>query len=504
MINIYNFGHNREKKFGLKKGRLGVNIFLIVAIVICVLAVSTLFVYLVNMGILPFKYVIICLAASLIVAIVSVLMLWLSKKHRITTTLYGIFLIIVSAAICFGLVYLIQTRNFFSQTKAREFYVINYSIYVHQDSEFQELQDLNDKRLATYIDTVTSYTEAFDELKQQINFSTTLNNTYLDAVSSFKNHEADFIMLSDSYVDILNDLEENFSETIRKIYTIDIKVFESVEVRDVDVLHEPFNIYISGIDVKGDISTVSRSDVNMIVTINPNTHKILLTSIPRDFYMQLHGTTGLKDKLTHSGIYGPTMTVKTVEDFLNIDINYFVRVNFSSVMNLVDAIGGVYLTPNITLYRNTDGVGCYYQKDVKELFYGACALRYARERKAYGTGDIQRIQNQQQVLTAILDKLMSPEIIKNYSSILAAVQSNFETSLPEQKIYQLINNQLDSMPKWEVLDCHMEGFDSHSDIYSYGKNEAGDYGVNYYYVMEPNYDTVEAAKAKIKAVFAGE
>ena len=456
------------------------------------------------MSILPFKYLIIVIVLIVVFIALGVLMFFISKKHKIPAIIYGVFMLIISGFICLGLGYLIQTRSFFGQTKAREYYVIKYSVLVHKDSEYQNLTDLNGKRYASYIDTVTSYTEAFEELKQVISFDTVLNNTYLDATSAFMRHEADFVMLSDSYIGILEDMEEGFSEKVRSVYDIDIKVYDVVEVADVDVLNEPFNVYISGIDVEGDISTISRSDVNMIITVNPKTHKFLLTSIPRDFYMQLHGTTGLKDKLTHSGIYGPTMTVKTVEDFLNIKINYFVRVNFSSVVNLVNAIGGVYLTPNFTFYRAYDGNDCWYNEGVTAWYNGACALRYARERKAYGTGDIQRIQNQQHVLTAILNKILSPEIIKNYSSILSAIQNNFETSIPEQKIYQLINNQLDNMPKWEVLDCHMEGYDSHSDIYSYGKYEAGDYGSNYYYVMEPNYDTVEAAKVKIKEVFEGQ
>ncbi len=456
------------------------------------------------MGILPAKYFAIVVAGVVLFSAVGFLMFFISKKHKVSAIIVSVTLLIISGFMCLGLSYLFSTKDFFNQTKAREYYTVKYSVLVHKDSEYQELSELNDKRYASYVDTVTSYTEAFEELKQIINFNAILHDTYLNAASAFMRGEADFIMLSDSYVGIIEDMEEGFSEKIRSIHTIEVKVYDAVEVSDVDVLNESFNIYISGIDVEGDISQVSRSDVNMIVTVNPKTHKVLLTSIPRDFYIQLHGTTGLKDKLTHSGIYGPTMTVKTVEDFLNIKINYFIRVNFSSVVNLVNAIGGVYLTPNFTFYRAYDGNNCWYNEGVTTWYNGACALRYARERKAYGTGDIQRIQNQQHVLTAILNKILSPEIIKNYSSILSAVQNNFETSIPEQKIYQLINNQLDNMPKWEVLDCHMEGYDSHSDIYSYGKYEAGNYGANYYYVMEPNYDTVEAAKAKIKEVFEGQ
>jgi LCP family protein required for cell wall assembly len=298
-------------------------------------------------------------------------------------------------------------------------------------------------------------------------------------------------------------MEEGFSEKVRSVHGIEIKIYDVFDATDVDVLKEPFNIYISGLDTTGDISEVSRSDVNMIVTVNPNTHKILLTSIPRDYYVQLHGTTGTKDKLTHSGIYGPKMTVKTVEDLMGITINYFVRVNYSSVIKLVDAIGGVYLTPDITLHRNHYEITCYYYAGVRTLYDGPCALRYARERKAYRDGDVHRVQNQQQVLMAIFDKLSSAEILRNYSNILSAIEGSIETSIPENKFYQIINYQLDNMPKWNIENIHLDGVDGYAGIYSSNMDGTGDNG-SFYYVMEPNPESVENAKAKIDAIFAGE
>lgn len=504
MINLYNFGHVAKKSFTLKRASVAARIFSVASTVLFTIVSAAALIFLYIMGVLPLKYIASITVVLIALAAIGVLMFFISRKHKIPAVIYGVVMVILSVFICLGLGYLIKTRDFFGKTKAREYYVVSYSVLVLNDSSYQTLEDLNNKKNASYIDTVSSYTEAFEEIKQKISFDTILKDTYIDAANALTRHEADFILLSTNYLAMLDELDEGFASKVRSVYDLEVKIYDTFEISDVDVLNESFNIYISGIDVEGNISTISRSDVNMIMTINPKTHTILLTSIPRDFYVQLHGTTGLKDKLTHSGIYGPTMTVKTVEDFLGININYFIRVNFSSVVNLVNAIGGVYITPDLTFYRAYDGNDCYYTENVARLYNGACALRYARERKAYGTGDIHRVQNQQQVMTAIIGKLTSSEILKNYSNILSAVEDNFETNIPEQKFYQLLNYQLDTSPRWKIDNYHMEGYDSHNQVYSYGIREAGDYGYNYYYVMEPNYDTVEAAKAKIKEVFDGE
>lgn len=456
---------------------------------------------LLSMGILPLKYMWIVIATLTILLIIGILMFFLSKNHKILAVVFGIIHIATSGVICWGYSYLYDTREFFSQTGAKDHYVINYSVFVMKDSEYQSIDDLDGKRDASYIDTLDSYNEAFEQLKNTIEFSTVIKDTYADAARALMSGEADFVLLNDTYISIIDDMEEGFSEKIRSVHEIEIKIYDVFDATDVDVLGEPFNIYISGLDAIGDISEVSRSDVNMIVTVNPIVHKILLTSIPRDYYVQLHGTTGIKDKLTHSGIYGPKMTVKTVEDLLGIKINYYIRANYSSVIKLVDAIGGVYLTPDITLHRNHYETTCYYYAGVRTLYNGPCALRYARERKAYGDGDMHRIQNQQQVLMAIFDKLSSVEILKNYSNILSAIEGSIETSIPENKFYQIINHQLDNMPKWSIENYYLNGTGSYAGIYSSDVSGTGNNGSNYY-VMEPDMATVEAAKAKIEAVFA--
>ena len=192
---------------------------------------------------------------------------------------------------------------------------------------------------------------------------------------------------------MLNE-ETDFYSLVRSIYTFKIKINVKDVSKDVDVLNDTFNIYLSGIDTYGEISSVSRSDVNIILTINPKTHQILLTSIPRDTYVQLSGTTGYKDKLTHAGIHGVEKSISTIEEFLGIEINYYFKVNFTSVIDIVNTLGVVNVYSEYT-FTSKDGYN--YTKGYNYM-NGAQALSFVRERYAFSEGDIQRGKNQQAMI----------------------------------------------------------------------------------------------------------
>ena len=265
---------------------------------------------------------------------------------------------------------------------------------------------------------------------------------------------------------------------------------------DIDISTQPFTVFISGIDSYGDISSMTRgrSDVNMLATINPNTHEILLTSIPRDYYVQLHGTTGTRDKLTHAGIYGIQMSMQTLEDLLGIEINYYVKVNFSTVTKLVDTIGGIdvysdqsirpWTNPKITIPKGNVHMD------------GAMALAFARERKSYSTGDRHRVQNQQDVISAIIKKVSSSSVIlTKYSEILSDLADCLSTNIGKDEISSLVKLQLDEMPSWQIGQYSLNGSDAHDYTYSMGQQVL--------YVMEPNLETVQTASDNIKGIIEG-
>lgn len=234
-----------------------------------------------------------------------------------------------------------------------------------------------------------------------------------------------------------------------------------------DITKDPFTILISGSDSYGNLSPTSRSDVNMLVTVNPVTHQILMVSIPRDTYLTLSckknvnacaAVNGAPDKLTHSGIYGIGTTESSIEDFLEVDINYIVRVNFSSLINIVDAIGGidVEVEPGLevdTFYANgTKGV----EAGMNHL-EGERALAFARERHAYIAGDNQRVINQQIVLKALLNKMMSPSMVVYYPGFIRALSTAFTTNMPSRQIKELIGLEISSFPDWNIQSYALSG-----------------------------------------------
>ena len=229
----------------------------------------------------------------------------------------------------------------------------------------------------------------------------------------------------------------------------------------------------------------------MIMTVNPNTGKMLLTSIPRDYYVQLHGTTGRKDKLTHSGTYGINMTTQTVEDLLGIDINYYIRVNFTTLIKLVDKLGGidVYSDKGFTPWTNT---AIYIPKGNVHM-NGEMALAFARERHAYTEGDRHRVQNQQDVLEAVFKKLTKTStLVSSYTGILDTLDGSFETNMSKDTITSLAKFQINKMPSWNIEKISVNGSDSSNYTYSYPGQKL--------YVMEPDMQTVTEASNKIKDV----
>ena len=261
-----------------------------------------------------------------------------------------------------------------------------------------------------------------------------------------------------------------------------------------DITNTPFIFLVSGIDTSGDIENVSRSDVNMLVVINPNVEKILIVNIPRDYYVEIDGT-GQKDKLTHSGLYGIDTTIKTVEKFMEIKTNYYIRVNFDTVKEMVNIIGGLELDSDANFTAWTDK-GCHFTIGINKVD-GRCALAFARERKTYGTGDMHRVENQGQVTEKIIEKLTNPSFFaSHYLEILNAAENNLQTSISGENLMKLINFELDETPNWQVERYALKEFEH----YTYG----GLYPDMLLWMGDPDWDTVKIAREKIQALMAEE
>ena len=355
------------------------------------------------------------------------------------------------------------------------------------------MDDLKDHTLATYDDSTTKYQTILQELKNQVAINVINYDNLGNAINAIVDGATDSLFIKGAIADIASEIFTNFDiDNYRIVKTFQVKIkIDTVANQNLDVTKDSFNILVSGIDTFGDISTISRSDVNIVITVNPRTHTILLTTIPRDYEVQLHGTTGLKDKLTHAGLYGIDMSVKTIEDLLDIKIDYYVRINFDSTIKLINALGGVEVTPDATFYRPK--YNCSFKEGVTVHLNGECALTYARERKVYGLGDLHRIQNQQDILSAIIAKLTtSKTLLTNYTNILASLSDSIETNIPSDQFYRLINIQLDSMPSWNLDRNTVNGTEIHVPTYTIPNQIL--------FVFQQNPESIATASAKIHAV----
>jgi LCP family protein required for cell wall assembly len=232
------------------------------------------------------------------------------------------------------------------------------------------------------------------------------------------------------------------------------------------------------------------------MTIDPKNKKILLTSIPRDYYVQLHGTKGYKDKLTHSGIYSIQMTKNTLEDLFDIKIDYTIKVGFQSVIQLVDTLGGIDIDSDASFKSHCGDGGAIKTDVVKGInhFNGGQALSYARERYAYKTGDNHRVQNQQQVLEAIINKITTDKsLLKRYDKILDSLKETYRTDIPSSYIRLLVNNELDNMSGWTIERQQVSGSGSMDRTYSMPSVRL--------YVMKPDINSINSAKNKINEYF---
>ena len=254
------------------------------------------------------------------------------------------------------------------------------------------------------------------------------------------------------------------------------------------VTDEPFNVYISGIDVYGEITKESRSDVNLIATINPKTHKILLTTTPRDYYIQIPGVSeGQSDKLTHAGIYGIDTSIATLENLYDTEIPFYVRVNFTSV----EEMGGVDVESELAFTTGEESGAIVDIKEGENHFNGKEALAFVRERKALASGDNQRGKNQQALLTGLIKKAMSPMILFRANGMINSVTGNAETNMSEAQIKSLIRMQLNDMKGWDIESVAATGDDSTKQYcYSYSGGPL--------YVTVPDWGSVDEIKGKIR------
>ena len=467
----------------------------------------------VKLGMLPENMLMIgCVIILVIAALVMVLQLGFTRgtASKIILTTVTVMMILVYGT---GTYYISKASGLLGNvTDFGNETTTTVQVIALKDSGITSEKDLEGKTVGSLKSISLASTQALiqDLSGKGVTFQDKQYDNIQGMVNGLYDKEVPAIILNDAYRGNINDLEDekfkNFGTDTQVVYTYTYKTENKSTTNSVDdITKNPFTVLISGVDSRDGFAESSRSDVNMLATINPVTKTVLLTSIPRDYYVttvceeDAGCQNGAKDKLTHTGLHGTETTKKTIENLLGVDINYTAKVNFTSVVNLVDALGGidVNVKPGLAVdhFYTNDYFGTDYgvTEGINHL-NGQAALCYARERYAYQEGDRQRVKNQQEVLMAIVKKATSPSVIGNYPALMDALSGAFQTDLSQDEIQSLIQFQLKEMPDWQFITYSLDGQGSTEFCAELGNSAS---------VMIPDNETVVTAKKRIEAVIEG-
>ena len=465
-------------------------IMAIIQIVLSVVFMAVLFM----INVLPMKYMAIVFGILLFLDMFSLGSQFTRSAHVIGK----IDCILMCILLILGNVYLIRTNATLFSITNNTYKVDRIAIAVLNSDPAQTIEDAAGYTFgAQVIGGSDKVEQAIDQITKELGQDLYYEN-YEDPYAMVQNlydGNIQAIIYNTAYDSSLTERFPSFSQDVRELKHIEIKTeVQNISGDKKDVTKVPFTVFISGIDTEGSISTTSRSDVNMLVTVNPTTHQILMTSIPRDYYVQLPGISGeYYDKLTHAGLYGADCSMNTLSQLFGIDIDYYAKVNFTTLRDMVNALGGVDLDSR---YDFTTISGEYFVQGMNYDVDGSSALAFARERYNLPNGDNDRVINQQIVLKAIINKCMSPAILTGYMGIMDSLSDSFETSLSQQQISSLVRMQLDQGSGWEILSSRVVGTGDENTCYSSGDNLL--------YVMVPDYSSVETVAGFINRMKSGE
>ena len=480
--------NKRSKRARSGKVKRSVNIALLT---IYVLLGGFLLFLIFRHNILAFRYLNVITAAVVILVALASLLLIIYRKAEKFTIFFLTLAILVSSVSFFALQQFVGFTSHINSTSNYSEY--SMSVVVLKDSEVHNV---------TQLDSVTGPTDTDNENIQKLiadiktsqskELTVEQSTSYLAAYKSLVSGEAKAIVLNSVFENIIESEYPDYASKIRKIYTKNIT--KEVAAPKISK-NKSFNVYVSGIDTYGPISSVSRSDVNIIMTVNRETKKILLTTTPRDSYVPIaDGGNNQKDKLTHAGIYGVDASIHTLENLYGIDLNYYARLNFTSFLKLIDLLGGVDVYNDQEFNAHTNN-GKHYPAGTLHLD-SKDALGFVRERYSLADGDRDRGRNQQKVIVAIIQKLTSTEALKNYSDILQGLQDSLQTNMPIETMIDLVNTQLESGGSYKVNSQDLKGI-GQMGLPSYAMPDSN------LYMMEIDDSSLAAAKSAIQDVMEG-
>ena len=451
-------------------------------------------------GLLPAKFFYLLFGVLLILNLLYFFLTLRKKAGKIIRIILGILAILFSVGLFLGGLKIDGLNGFLNKNFNDDKKYAIYNVIISKDSSKKSLNDLVGAELFTFEESLPEVSDAdlTSATKTSIKNSSLVFKNDIETVMSrpLKSTSSASVINNGTFESYLA-ANEGYEAKIKIIGEIKVEI-KAVEKPKTDVsknlAKKPFLLYISGIDTRtGTMPSRSLSDVNILAAINPATKKILLVNIPRDSYVLVHGDNGLRDKLTHAGSRGGLqLSTATIEDLFGLKVDRNIRVNFNFVTKLVDSIGGITVTNDLN--RTLTLEGCTY-KPGDNAVDGKCALRFARERKSYDSGDRHRGENQQQIITRIINKISSNKsIILGYEKILSAIDSSFESNLTSENITSLVRLQLDEMNPWQVESYNVNGSGRLTKTHSYPNQNL--------YVMDIDQTTLSTAKAKLETVLS--
>ena len=447
------------------------------------------------------------LIIGIVLAVIAAI-IWLLVWHtRYTGRFIGgtVLAVIMIAILAFGGFYINKTRSAISNISGETTEVTQMAVYVKSDDAADSVEATAGYTYGILSSLDRENTDgAVAHLNSQ--FGTEVQTKeyagLTELADGILNGEVNAMLLNSGYLSVYEDMDgyTDFSTKIKEVGTVDVEstiqsAEESTPIEPITTANggKVYTIYLSGIDTRGEMTAKSRSDVNIIATVNTDTHEILLVSTPRDYFVPLSISGGAPDKLTHAGIYGIDVCMDTLGMLYDIDINYYFRINFGGFVKVIDALGGITVNSDYD-FDSKNILGYHFNKGENYL-NGEQALIFARERYAFQEGDRQRGKNQMEVIRGVVKKALSPEILTSYSSILSSLDGCFGTNITYEEIAQILQQQLTNGGDWTIVSYSVNGTGATEKPYSMSQKA---------YVMVPDYDTVNKAKSLMEKVRNGE
>ena len=447
------------------------------------------------------------LIIGIVLAVIAAI-IWLLVWHtRYTGRFIGgtVLAVIMIAILAFGGFYINKTRSAISNISGETTEVTQMAVYVKSDDAADSVEATAGYTYGILSSLDRENTDgAVAHLNSQ--FGTEVQTKeyagLTELADGILNGEVNAMLLNSGYLSVYEDMDgyTDFSTKIKEVGTVEVEstiqsAEESTPIEPITTANggKVYTIYLSGIDTRGEMTAKSRSDVNIIATVNTDTHEILLVSTPRDYFVPLSISGGAPDKLTHAGIYGIDVCMDTLGMLYDIDINYYFRINFGGFVKVIDALGGITVNSDYD-FDSKNILGYHFNKGENYL-NGEQALIFARERYAFQEGDRQRGKNQMEVIRGVVKKALSPEILTSYSSILSSLDGCFGTNITYEEIAQILQQQLTNGGDWTIVSYSVNGTGATEKPYSMSQKA---------YVMVPDYNTVDKAKSLMEKVRNGE